>query len=165
MMTAPSRGRTGIALVGQLVVATALTLAVVAAGFAAIPASAGSTAPAATGATERGSRHVYFTSPSGNIGCLLTRRRARCDIAEYNYSPPPKPASCDFDWGQSLQVRKRAHFICVSDTVAVGDRVLRYGDSLRRGNRKCTSRRSGMVCRNLHTGHGFRLSRDDVDRF
>lgn len=162
-MTAPSPARAGIAAIGRLV-AVGLTLVVVGAALAAVPASAG-TAPAAAGPVERTSRNVYFTSPSGNIGCLLTRRAARCDIAEYNYSPPPKPASCDFDWGQSLQVRKRAHFVCVSDTVAVGDRVLRYGDSLRRGNKKCTSRRSGMVCRNLHTGHGFRLSRDDVDRF
>ena len=60
---------------------------------------------------------------------------------------------------------ERAHFVCVSDTVAVDDRVPKYGDSLRRGSKKCTSRRSGMVCRNLRSGHGFRLSRDDVDRF
>lgn len=62
-------------------------------------------------------------------------------------------------------MHKRARFVCVSDTVAVGDRVLQYGNSLRVGNKKCTSRRSGMVCRNVRTGHGFRLSRDDVDRF
>jgi len=145
--------------------AAALTLGVAAATLIAMPASGGAPAPAATGSTEGVSKTVYFKSPSGNISCGLSRRLARCDISEYSYSPPPKPQSCDFEWGGSLWVRKRASFECVSDTVAIGDRVLEYGDSLRRGYKKCTSRRAGMVCRNLITGHGFRLSRYDVDRF
>ncbi len=146
----------------------ALALALAGTAFAVIPA-AGTAATAATGAAAGDSApqpsQRYFKSPSGNIGCALDRRHARCDINNYNYSPPPKPADCNFDWGPSMQVKKHARFICVSDTVAIGDRVLHYGKSLRVGNKKCTSRRSGMVCRNLRTGHGFRLSRADVDRF
>ncbi len=119
-----------------------------------------SSAPSAfAGVSAQPASQRYFSSPSGNIGCALNRRYARCDIKKHTYSPPPKPANCDFDWGNSLQVHKRARFICISD------RVLQYGDSLRLGNKKCTRRRSGMVCRNLRTEHGFRLSRADVDRF
>lgn len=161
--------RTGATQRRRLMTA-ALSLALAGTAFLTLPAAGAAVTPASAptafaGDSAQPASQRYFSSPSGNIGCALNRRYARCDIKEHTYSPPAKPANCNFDWGQSLQVHKRARFICVSDTVAISDRVLQYGDSLRLGNKKCTSRRSGMVCRNLRTEHGFRLSRDDVDRF
>lgn len=169
MTRSSSSAPTGATKMRRLMTA-ALSLVLAGTAFVTLPAAgaavtAASAPSAFTGDSARPATQRYFSSPSGNIGCALNRRYARCDINKHTYSPPPKPASCNFDWGQSLQVHKRARFICVSDTVAISDRVLQYGDSLRLGNKKCTSRRSGMVCRNLQTEHGFRLSRDDVDRF
>jgi hypothetical protein len=89
----------------------------------------------------------------------------RCDIGEHRWQAPPKPAWCEFDWGSSVQLRHRARFGCVSDTVLHAPHVLRYGHAVRFGDKKCVSRRTGMVCRNLATGHGFRLARDAYRRF
>jgi hypothetical protein len=160
-MTTPTRARTVIGRYG----ATAAAVIVAAAAFTAIPPSAGSAAPTGIRSTDSVPGSVYFQSPSGNISCVLSASYARCDVDEYSYTPPPRPASCDFDWGQTLELKRRARFGCVSDTVAISDRVLHYGDSLSRGDKTCTSRRSGMVCRNLDTGHGFRMSRYGMVRF
>jgi len=64
----------------------------------------------------------------------MTRRHARCDIAQYSYDPPPKPNSCDFDWG-----------------------------TRRVGKMRCTSKRSGMRCLNRRTDYGFAISRDSYN--
>jgi hypothetical protein len=108
----------------------------------------------------------HFSSPSGNIGCVMTRTGVRCDIRERDWSPPPKPKSCEFDWGNSLGVgfRGRGHFLCVSDAVNRGRR-LDYGEAIRRGRFRCRSRVTGMRCVNLRNGHGFALSRRRVRRF
>ena len=37
---------------------------------------------------------IGFTSPSGNIGCMLTDDLLRCDITARDWSPPPRPADC-----------------------------------------------------------------------
>jgi Family of unknown function (DUF6636) len=110
---------------------------------------------------------VFFHSPSGNIRCYLDRTSfTRCDITNREWSPPPKPDSCEFDWGNSLGLgfRGRGHFICVSDAVDMGRR-LDYGEAIRRGRFRCRSRVTGMRCVNLRNGHGFALSRQRVRRF
>lgn len=129
-----------------------LTLAV------AIALAAASTAAAATG----------FRSPSGNIGCSIGKAGVRCDIRERDWSPPPKPRSCDLDFGQGVAVDKRdrkASFVCAGDTTLGAGRTLGYGDSIRRGDLRCRSRGSGMHCRNLRTDHGFALSRGSARLF
>jgi hypothetical protein len=45
-----------------------------------------------------------FTSPSGNVGCYLDPSAARCDISERDWSPPPRPADCAFDYGQGINL-------------------------------------------------------------
>jgi hypothetical protein len=45
-----------------------------------------------------------FRSPSGNIGCLIDRGFARCDIAERDWPRPPRAKGCDLDLGQGLIV-------------------------------------------------------------
>ena len=110
---------------------------------------------------------VNFRSPSGNIGCGLDGDVARCDIAKRDWSPPPKPASCDGDYGQGLRISRsgsRGCFVCAGDSALSGRRTLRYGISLRRGSITCTSRLSGVTCKNRR-GHGFRVSRQSYRRF
>ena len=109
-----------------------------------------------------------FQSPSGNIGCFIGTGGVRCDIRARDWSPPPKPASCDLDWGQGVAVGKRdrkASGVCAGDTTLGAGRKLGYGDSSWRGDLRCRSRRSGMRCRNLRTDHGFALSRDSARLF
>jgi hypothetical protein len=110
---------------------------------------------------------VFFHSPSGNIRCVIDRTSfTRCDITRREWSPPPKPRSCEFDWGNSLGLgfRGRGHFICVSDAVDMGRR-LDYGETIRRGRFRCRSKVTGMRCVNLRKHHGFALSRERVSRF
>ena len=104
---------------------------------------------------------TFFETPSHNIGCVISKSSARCDIRERAWKPPPKPASCPVDWGFGLTVERRgvARFVCAGDTVFGGKRVLGYGESIRRGRFECTSRRNGVRCVNLRNEHGFRLAR------
>jgi hypothetical protein len=121
----------------------------------------------ALAAAPAASAAVSFHSPSGNIRCVIAARiYTRCDIMRRDWRPPPKPRTCDFDWGNTLEVRKRGRgrFGCVSDAVNAG-RVLRYGESIARGRFRCRSRRTGMRCVNTRNGHGFALSRERVRRF
>ena len=111
---------------------------------------------------------VQFSSPSGNIGCVLTKASGvRCDIRQKSWSAPPKPSWCDVDWGGGVQVgtKRRASYVCAGDTVLGANRELSYGSSIRRGRFECFSRRTGMRCVNHRNGHGFRLSRQRVRLF
>jgi Family of unknown function (DUF6636) len=108
-----------------------------------------------------------FHSPSGNIRCVIDGTSfTRCDITNRDWSPPPKPQSCKFDWGNSLGLgfRGPARFLCVSDAVDSG-RTLDYGKSIKRGRFRCRSRMSGMRCVNVRNGHGFAVSKQRVRRF
>ena len=118
-------------------------------------------------AAQSASAAVSFHSPSGNIRCLIAAKTfTRCDITARDWRPPPKPRSCEFDWGNTLEVgiRGRGRFGCVSDAIDPG-RVLAYGEAIQRGRFRCRSRRSGMRCVNTRNGHGFALSRERVRRF
>ncbi len=117
---------------------------------------------------DRASAFTGFQSPSGNIGCVIDKRSGvRCDIRNRDWSPPPKPASCQLDWGHGLVVvrRGRGHFVCAGDTTLGEGRRLAYGDAIRRGRFRCVSSRSGMRCVNRRNGHGFVLSRERARRF
>jgi hypothetical protein len=108
-----------------------------------------------------------FRSPSGNIGCFIDASGVRCDIRERDWRPPRKPATCELDFGQGVFVgrRHRAGYVCAGDTALGAGRRLAYGTSIRRGSFRCRSRRSGVRCDNLSTGHGFALSRQGVRLF
>jgi hypothetical protein len=112
-----------------------------------------------------------FQSPSGNIGCVILRshdgNEARCDVAHHSWKAPPKPASCELDWGSGLVVgdHGKAQFVCAGDTTLHQGPKLAYGDSIKLGKFKCASKRSGMLCRNRANGHGFKVSRTIARRF
>jgi Family of unknown function (DUF6636) len=102
-----------------------------------------------------------FESPSGNIGCIMTKQGARCDIIHHSWPLPKKPKSCEFDYGGSLfiGVKGRGSNGCVSDSAFGAGQVLPYGESIRKARFRCTSEEIGVRCRNLRNGHGFLLSR------
>jgi hypothetical protein len=120
-------------------------------------------------------RYVEFRSPSGNIVCSIVNHTAenynvnRCDIHRKTFRSPPRPRSCPqpYGWGRYFWVDKIGRFTCVSELATTSDRppVLQYGASKRLGHIQCTSRVTGMVCSNVNTGHGYKLSHDAVKLF
>jgi len=114
-------------------------------------------APAAPAATFR-----FFHSPSGNIDCVISADNARCDIRAHSFRAPPRPKSCDLEWGSVVAVGKasrRGRFACVGDTARDPKATrLAYGRTIRAGAMRCTSRTDGMRCANGR-GHGFLIGR------
>ncbi|MDX6587185.1 MAG: hypothetical protein QOI31_1658 [Solirubrobacterales bacterium] len=111
-----------------------------------------------------------FTTPSKNISCAVTEEFVRCDIFEHSYEPPPKPASCEFDYGSSLSVGVEgpAEFACVSDAVTGSPdtlTVLEYGTQTTVGPFRCESSEAGVRCENTDTGSGFTLAREIAEAF
>lgn len=126
---------------------TALALAALA------PLAAALTLPGVAAA-----RAQSFRSPSGNIHCLLTDGRtpvAQCWVL----SATCRSSRGTFAYSWAMSTRDRPVRFCPGDVVR-GARVLPYGASARSGPHVCRSRMSGVTCRNLRTGHGFRLSRE-----
>ena len=111
-----------------------------------------------------------FATPSRNIGCIGDRTEVRCDIRETSATPPKKPKSCHFDWGDAFAVGPtgRGHGVCHSDTAlpAPGQkiRILKYGTSITLGRITCASRKIGLTCKNT-ADHGFFLSREKIRVF
>ncbi|MCT7659592.1 DUF6636 domain-containing protein [Mycobacterium deserti] len=103
-----------------------------------------------------------FISPSGNVACMLDATWARCDIIDRNWSPPPRPPDCEFDYGQgiSLAPGERAQFVCAGDTAFGADQVLPYGESIAADRLRCESAQSGITCLDSESGHGFSISRE-----
>jgi hypothetical protein len=114
-----------------------------------------------------------FHSPDGNIGCAMIFGKdafggqARCDIAKHDWPTPPKPKSCELDYGQGLVVgaHRKASFVCAGDTALHQGKVLPVGQAVKLGPYKCKSLPGAMRCINRDTGHGFKLSRKVAKRF
>jgi hypothetical protein len=93
-----------------------------------------------------------FRSPSGRLGCAFfsdaeTPRQVRCDWAGSN------------DRTVILNERGKGRTARATDTVRNPKAsVLAYGKSTRFGRLRCTSRRGGITCRSLRSGHGFTVS-------
>jgi hypothetical protein len=111
--------------------------------------------PAGSGAV-----FIQFQLPSKNIGCAYSTGPTvlRCDIRS-GLNPEPR-RRCELDWtGLVLTPKGRGQPECAGDTALLPTaRVLRYGQTWRRGGLNCTSRVTGLTCRN-GVGHGFFLSR------
>jgi hypothetical protein len=108
-----------------------------------------------------------FTSPSGNIGCLIDRSTVRCDIRDRDWEPPEAPADCDLDYGQgiSLDAGSAPDFVCAGDTTLESGEALPYGQSIQGGLLRCQSEESGMTCRDIETGRGFTISKQRYELF
>jgi hypothetical protein len=108
-----------------------------------------------------------FISPTGNVACLIAADWARCDIIDRDWSPPPKPADCEFDYGQGISVApgERAQFVCAGDTAFGPDAILPYGESISAGPLRCESTEAGITCRDVRTADGFSISREAYQLF
>jgi len=168
---------------GQRVVAAAgiftiaLALAACGGGSTVTPASSTSSSPSehassSSKPSDKGvgpapaDREVHeltgFVSPSGNVSCMIDPDWARCDIIDRDWSPPPRPADCEFDYGQGISIApgERPEFVCAGDTAFGADEVLPYGQSITAGVLRCESAQSWITCRDVRTGHGFSISRE-----
>jgi hypothetical protein len=113
--------------------------------------------------TSRALSLKTFSSPSGNIGCVLESTSARCDVRQHIYTTGLKPDSCKLDWGDSLEVSNQGlvDWVCHGDTVVQpGAAVLPYGKSSRQGAITCDSADTGITCTQRPSGHGFLISRE-----
>jgi hypothetical protein len=108
-----------------------------------------------------------FTSPTGNVGCFIDATAVRCDIAERDWAPPPRPADCEFDYGQGISMSPGdpPAFVCAGDTTLGGGDPLPYGHSVSAGSLRCDSTEAGMTCRDGNTGHGFTVARQGYQIF
>jgi uncharacterized protein DUF6636 len=126
--------------------------------------STGSTAKETPSTTESDeeSELIGFTSPSGNVGCFIDAHYARCDVMERDWSPPPRPADCEFDYGQGIGLApgEEPEFMCAGDTALGGGEPLAYGQSIAAGVLRCDSAESGITCRDTKSGHGFAIARE-----
>lgn len=113
-------------------------------------------------------RLKFFKTATRNIGCAMSGDSVRCDIRKRSWSPPPKPADCDVDWGQGVAVDQsgKADFVCAGDTTLDPTfPTLAYGEDSRVGDFNCASRESGVTCTNLSTEHGFLLNQERYKLF
>ena len=110
-----------------------------------------------------------FQTPSGNVGCYIDPERVRCDIAERDWAPPPRPADChpNMSSGQGLDLSAggESGVVCAGDTALGYGEILRYGDSIQSGSLHCDSTEAAMPCRDRNSGHGFSLSRQGYELF
>jgi hypothetical protein len=121
--------------------------------FAALLVLAGSLAgaPAASAAS-------FFQTPSGNIACQAAGGRVMCGVLSSRHGD-----SIPAYWVRRTGLAHRSEIV---GDPATDVPVLRYGRSkhLLRGGVVCTSRKTGLTCRN-RSGHGFFLSRESQRRF
>jgi hypothetical protein len=110
---------------------------------------------------------IGFTSPTGNVGCIMDETHVRCDIAARDWAPPPPPPDCPLDYGQGISLNggAPATWVCAGDTALGGGPPLAYGQSVGIGPYRCESARSGMTCRNATTDRGFFISRQGFQMF
>lgn len=134
--------------------------------LAGIAAAAAIAVPATAHADTPG----VFLSPSGNIICSLYGAEdgtssVNCEIQTYSYTPPQaKPADCFVGWGDRVRLEEgdAAVLSCHGDSafgMAQGAAVLPYGQSRSSGTITCTSRTTGMTCKDSSTGAYFTVSR------
>ncbi|WP_308124247.1 DUF6636 domain-containing protein [Mycolicibacterium xanthum] len=99
---------------------------------------------------------------------MIAEDLLRCDIAERDWTPPPRPADCpgltDYGQGITLGPNGPASFVCAGDTTLQSGPPLPYDQFQAGGGMSCTSEPSGMRCSNSD-GHGFTLSRQAYTLF
>ncbi|MEC3916231.1 hypothetical protein [Nocardia sp. CDC160] len=115
---------------------------------------------------------LQFRSPSGNIVCQFTTAigggdSVVCDIANYTYTPPPRPDWCTGgSWGSHIALNEGSApaFGCGSVSVAAdGLPTLYFNHSTTVGNLTCLSMPEGITCTDATTGHKFRIARESYE--
>lgn len=108
-----------------------------------------------------------FSTPTGNVGCVMDPQLVRCDIGERSWEPPPPPASCELDFGQGAQISGQGpgELVCAGDTTLGAEQTLEYGQSSEVGPYSCISAEAGITCEDSRTGHGFFLSQQSYELY
>jgi hypothetical protein len=118
-----------------------------------------------------------FILPSKNIACIShdmpdadgnNQPTLRCEILSKLNPMPVQPASCEFDWGNGLQLTKEeaeATVLCVGDTMySPNYPTLDYGNTWKKNGFSCKSSTNGLTCTN-GKGNGFFLNREEWKAF
>lgn len=111
---------------------------------------------------------LFFTTPSGNISCLMGEESAGfgaviCLIKEKEFPDNPRPGSCSesMSWAGAfvtLGSAGAAQGICTGDSpVPPHSSVLPYGSALVHGDYRCSSAETGVTC--TGPNGGFILNR------
>lgn len=110
-----------------------------------------------------------FASPDGNVGCIADEQMVRCDIALPDWKVVDRTGDCQLDYGQGISVgtEGKAEFVCAGDTTLGSHPVLPANKINMVGPFECQSNEAGdgIVCDNIHTGHGFELSTADFETY
>jgi hypothetical protein len=107
-------------------------------------------------------------TPSGNVACgELEEGWVRCDVrGAFTYTPPPRPASCEFDWGLSFEMASDGSVepSCVSDAL---DELTtaRAGETVLIGRSRCTVQTGSIRCVAGGTDGGLFLSPERYEIF
>ena len=105
-----------------------------------------------------------FHTPSWGLDCGVDDRHVECLVNEPTaWKAPPYGKKCDLDHAREVGLvvghAGRSFTACRSDAFG-SRRTLRYGQSLRVGDVRCSSQRTGLTCEDLASGHGFFVSRE-----
>jgi hypothetical protein len=111
--------------------------------------------------------HTFFTAASGNVGCLIDVDSVRCGIGDKDWSPPPRPADCEGDYGHNIALEPGGppDFVCAGDSVLGQGDALPHGESIGAGPLRCDGAESSITCRDVESGQGFSMSRDAYELF
>jgi hypothetical protein len=122
--------------------------------------------------------YQQFSSPSGNVRCLMIGENgpapiAMCQISDFTYSIPQgaavqqdgSPCEPNTVSGRDIRVDqgKQAYVTCSYSAIGSGFGqwpALAYGQTRSLGALTCDSEPLGMTCTDGGTGHFFRISRD-----
>ncbi|MGV9675734.1 hypothetical protein ACWDSJ_10695 [Nocardia sp. NPDC003482] len=114
-----------------------------------------------------GYSYSAFQTPSGNVACMIDDDGAgvRCDVLDYTFTPPPRPAGgcgpSGYGHAVAMSVTVAPRFVCAGDTVAAPDLpVLEYGDTTGFGRVECYSTTDYLYCDVDGGAHSFQLARD-----
>lgn len=138
--------------------------------------TATSTSPPSTATTSApqptlldGGDSYAFTSPSGNIACVMSSSfGASCWIGDKSWTieQPDGPFCDESDWGDAVDVGVDGPtFPCYTDfSWDPNAAALEYGQAVQVGAFRCESAENGVTCSN-GAGSGFLVRRASVDLF
>lgn len=123
-------------------------------------------AAAALGAVAGSASAKRFVTEGGNVECIMRSKFVRCDIFKHRWEAPPKPKSCELDWGSSVGLDKRgkAKFLCVSDAIGA-TKVAMAGTTIEVGPYRCRVRKHDKVFCLYGNSGGFKLGRKSYELF
>ncbi len=109
-----------------------------------------------------------FTSPSGNIACLMDGFSVSCWIGEKSWTieQPAGPECAESDWGNAVDLSTDGpSFPCYTDFGWNPEApAMPYGFSVELGPFRCDSAETGVTCTNT-SGNGFTVAKAAVELF